>query len=523
MIVKIHSRGAGSGSGPVDYLLGKDRQREQASVLRGNPEHVRELIDGCNFARAYTSGVLSFQEPDIADAEKSRLMDEWEHTLLTGLDRDQYACLWVEHRDKGRLELNFVIPNIELQSGKRLQPYFDRADRPRVNAWQTLTNDRLGLRDPNDPTYRRPLTQASDLPRDKQQAAEKITAGLMNLMQQGVIRSRQDVVTQLESYGLTVARETKSSISIADPDGGRNIRLKGMIYERDFKFGEGLRGEIEAAGAGYRAEREARVREAGDVYQRGTAIKLAEHQQRYPRAERQTDGHAQSLCLNGDGVDIPLLRPADRHHGRDNLVSGHDHHLAPERDGQLQPTAGEPESEKRRGRGDLQRRQAPKHLHGGAAEAGARRGNLYIDDRQHRSEIHGEITPSERPETTQRVFNTEDDQNHDRDGKTASERLRELTDRLRATAAGVAGQLQQFAAHVRGYLTGADAQRPGVSALEQSGRELARAGRELEQERQPLDALIRQHDRAYAEKLREQKQPEPEPQKKPTRYYGPSM
>ncbi|MBD3707452.1 hypothetical protein IE983_23845 [Enterobacter hormaechei] len=51
-----------------------------------------------------------------------------------------------------------------MQSGKRLQPYFDRADRPRVNAWQTLTNDRLGLRDPNDPTYRRPLTQASDLP-----------------------------------------------------------------------------------------------------------------------------------------------------------------------------------------------------------------------------------------------------------------------------------------------------------------------------------------------------------------------
>ena len=523
MIVKIHSRGAGSGSGPVDYLLGKDRQREQASVLRGHPEHVRELIDGCDFARTYTSGVLSFQEPDIADAEKSRLMDEWEHTLLTGLDRDQYACLWVEHRDKGRLELNFVIPNIELQSGKRLQPYFDHADRPRVNAWQTLTNDRLGLRDPNDPTYRRPLTQASDLPRDKQQAAEKITAGLMNLMQQGVIRSRHDVVTQLESHGLTVARETKSSISIADPDGGRNIRLKGMIYERDFKFGEGLRGEIEAAGAGYRAEREARVREAGDVYQRGTAIKLAEHQQRYPRAERQADGHAQEVSLNGDGVDIHLLRAADRHPERDNLVSGHDHHLTPERDGQLQPAAGEPESEKRRGRDYLQRRHAPEHLPGGAAEAGAWRGNLHVYDRQHRGEIHGKMNPPECTETPQRVFNTEDDQHHDRDGKTASERLRELTDRLRATAAGVAGQLQQFAAHVRGYFTGADAQRPGVSALEQSGRELARAGRELEQERQPLDALIRQHDRAYAEKLREQQQPEPEPQKKPTRYYGPSM
>lgn len=158
----------------------------------------------------------------------------------------------------------------------------------------------------------------------------------------------------------------------------------------------------------------------------------------------------------------------------------------------------------------------PLGLPGGAAEAGARRGNLHVNGRQHRGEIHGEITPPERPETPQRVFNTEDDQNHDRDRKTASERLRELTDRLRETAAGVAGQLQQFAAHVRDYFTGADAQRPGVSALEQSGRELARAGRELEQERQPLDALIRQHDRARAEKLREQ---QPEPQKKPTRLW----
>ncbi|MBW6098867.1 relaxase/mobilization nuclease domain-containing protein [Escherichia coli] len=40
----------------------------------------------------------------------------------------------MEHRDKGRLELNFVIPNMELQTGKRLQPYYDRADRPRIDA-----------------------------------------------------------------------------------------------------------------------------------------------------------------------------------------------------------------------------------------------------------------------------------------------------------------------------------------------------------------------------------------------------
>ena len=505
MIVKIHSRGAGSGSGPVDYLLGKDRQRDQATVLRGDPDRVCELIDSCDFARSYTSGVLSFQEPDIADSEKSRLMDEWEQTLMTGLDRDQYNCLWVEHRDKGRLELNFVIPNIELQSGKRLQPYFDRADRPRVNAWQTLTNDRLGLRDPNDPLNRRPMTQASDLPRDKQQAAEKITAGLMNLMQQGEIRSRQDVVKQLESYGLTVARETKNSISIADPDGGKNIRLKGMIYERDFKFGEGLRGEIEAAGAGYRAEREARVREAGNVYLRGLEIKLAEHQHRYPRTERPTDGHSQIFPPERTGLDIPVRRAADHDTGRDNLVSGNGHHFPPGRNGQLQPATGEPESPERRGGSDLQGRKAEEHLHGGTAEESAWHRDIHIDIRKHRVEVHREITPSDTTETPQHVFITEDRQNHDRNGKAASERLRKLTDKLRTTAAGVAGQLQQLATHVRDYLTGAGAQRQGMSELEQSAERFVRAGRTLEQRSEPINTLVKQQER----QLQQEKQATP--------------
>ncbi|MDX5542416.1 hypothetical protein NVE80_25340 [Escherichia coli] len=48
MIVKFHARGKGGGSGPVDYLLGRERNREGATVLQGNPEEVRELIDAVN-------------------------------------------------------------------------------------------------------------------------------------------------------------------------------------------------------------------------------------------------------------------------------------------------------------------------------------------------------------------------------------------------------------------------------------------------------------------------------------------
>ncbi|MCK3343044.1 nuclease, partial [Escherichia coli] len=62
MIVKFHARGKVGGSGPDDYLLGSDRNREGATVLQGNPDEVRDLIDATPIAKTYTSGVLSFAE-----------------------------------------------------------------------------------------------------------------------------------------------------------------------------------------------------------------------------------------------------------------------------------------------------------------------------------------------------------------------------------------------------------------------------------------------------------------------------
>lgn len=56
------------------------------------------------------------------------------------------------------MELNFVIPNIELLSGKRLQPYYYAADRGRVDAWRTMQNLTHGYSDPDDPAKRQSMT-----------------------------------------------------------------------------------------------------------------------------------------------------------------------------------------------------------------------------------------------------------------------------------------------------------------------------------------------------------------------------
>ena len=285
MIIKIHSRGVGSGSGPVDYLLGKDRDREDARLDRGDPEQMIQLIDSTYFAQKYTSGVLSFAERDLEEHQKQQIMDSFERTLLPGLDKDQYSVLWVQHQDKDRLELNFVVANVELQSGKRLQPYYDPVDRPRLNAWKDLVNDHYQLHDPNDPINKRELCTPNNLPKHKEEASKAITDGLLKVAESGSIKSRSDVIKTLESAGFEIARSTPKSISIKDPDGGRNIRLKGKIYEQDFRFGKELRGEIERASEGYRADRSNRVQEARKTLDRLAERKRESNQLRYHRAE----------------------------------------------------------------------------------------------------------------------------------------------------------------------------------------------------------------------------------------------
>ena len=220
MIIKFHNRGVGRGSGPVGYLLGRDGNREGATLDRGNPAVIEALIDSSPYAKKYTSGVLSFAEADLPRATKDKLMSDFEKALLPGLEGNQYAALWVEHRDKGRLELNFVVPNIELQSGKRLQPYYHKADNPRLDAWRTVVNGELKLHDPDDPLNRQAVITPKDLPRAHKEAAQAITDGLLRMAGAGEIQSRDDVRKALQGAGFSVVRETKNSLSIADPSGG---------------------------------------------------------------------------------------------------------------------------------------------------------------------------------------------------------------------------------------------------------------------------------------------------------------
>lgn len=285
MIVSFFARGVGAGSGPVAYLLGENRDRDKARVLLGDPDETVALIDASPYAKRYTSGVLSFEEYHVSDNQKREVMASFEDCLFPGMDKDQYNVLWVEHTDKGRLELNFVIPNVELTTGKRLQPYYHAADLKRVDAWRTIQNLEHGFSDPEDPAKQQTLVLAKDLPRNKLEAATAINDGLQGLALRGVVTCRDDVIETLEQAGFEVARQTKSSISIKDPDGGRNIRLKGAIYEQDFRLSQELQSDIEQRSREHKQSAAARLEAARERFGYGIEQKQRDLEKRYSREQ----------------------------------------------------------------------------------------------------------------------------------------------------------------------------------------------------------------------------------------------
>lgn len=502
MIVKFHPRGRGGGAGPVDYLLGKDRQREGASVLQGKPEEVRELIDASPYAKKYTSGVLSFAEADLSPGQRETLMAGFERVLMPGLDKNQYSILWVEHVDKGRLELNFLIPNTELMTGKRLQPYYDRADRPRIDAWQTVVNDRLGLHDPNAPENRRTLITANSLPKTKLKAAQAITDGLVRLCVSGEIKTRQDVIQALTDVGFDVVRTTKSSISLADPDGGRNIRLRGALYEQSFAGGDGLREAIRSAGERYRENAGARIQSAREMCKRGTELKREENQRRY---QRPREGDDRSHAVE------PAERPA---YGRADVAHSHDGVGAADRDEREHiVVAGTADS---------------RQLHGHPCAEGCPGEN-------ERADMGGELSGEQRrapvPDhaegNTTRSHSLQGDELdsaetgvtvHDGAGNTVAERVRAATAGLLAKAGRVGKRLRGMAEDVWSYATGERGAERARHELEQAGAEFERAVAPVV-ERLNGTELRRQQERA----IQHQKQLEPERYQCQRSYDGPGL
>ena len=321
MLTKFFKRGGTDddrrtlgGSAVKHYLLGSDDQpREKARLLLGDPDEVTEIINGLPFAKVYSSGCLSFHEKDLlTDAQKFEIIEDFEAMMFVGLQPHQYTSYWVEHTDKGRVELNFVFPNVELISGNHLQVYYHYRDLALVNSWKDLTNDRYGFVNPADLNNRRDVTpsMAPNIVKDwatsdKQSIIDKLkrftevediknartdlvlTQSELRRQQGKPLKGQDDIADMLTKYGFEISRQGKDSISIKNPDPTKkNIKLKGVIYERDatesvIRYVAERKGADPAANQISADDRAKQLRQAAATFSSELEKRRERHYQRY--------------------------------------------------------------------------------------------------------------------------------------------------------------------------------------------------------------------------------------------------
>lgn len=233
MVVKFFGNKKGGSVKALDYLLNEREKNGTARVLVGDEQLTRNIINSISFKHKVCVGCLSFEEENIDEDLKYKIMEDFEKHLLPSLESDQYNILWVEHTDKNRLELNFVIPKIELTRKIALNPFYHKQDLSRVDTWQNLINVTYGFTDPKDPAKERTLQGASKKI-SLQKDYEKLDEMIHELVKSGQIHNREQMIELLNENEIFVNRVGSDYISLKLPDSKKARRYKGGIYSEQF-------------------------------------------------------------------------------------------------------------------------------------------------------------------------------------------------------------------------------------------------------------------------------------------------
>ena len=255
MYMKVFPHGQGAGEGPTNYLVREDypgRDAHLPDVLRGDPEVTRTLIDSLDTKWRFTAGTLSWHPDDtVTQEQEQRVMDDFEALAFAGLEADQRNILWVRHVHAGHHELHFVIPRVELASGKAFNPC-PPGWQKHFDLFRDLHNHREGWARPDDPARMRMYTPAhADLhrarllrwgktpkPDDRAAAKEAIHEYMLAKVEQGQASNRAEALMALQEAGLEINRAGKDYITVKDPDSGEKLRLKGGMYAEHWDFSQ---------------------------------------------------------------------------------------------------------------------------------------------------------------------------------------------------------------------------------------------------------------------------------------------
>jgi len=317
MHIKFLKHGSGSCAGAAKYLT-QDRdhngeRRGAVEVLRGDPYQVAAVADSLDFDLTYRSAVIAWAPEDQPTPEQvDAVLNDFFGVAFAGM-QDRVSWSAVRHDEaNGGCHVHVICARVDLETGKSFNPappgwpkHFDpiRDSHNAAHNWAR----------PDDPARARIVEHGRyDLPADKKRAKAALDAHIVEMVDQGLIRNRQDVITELSQVG-EITRQGKQYISVKPEGFDKAIRLKGTIYGEQFSIESGEKVKIEDSrpDGNSREDRQHRIQEAQQQVERTIRSRVEYNLERYGRPGGH-DAPISEIRLAEDRRLDPGRAPGDR-------------------------------------------------------------------------------------------------------------------------------------------------------------------------------------------------------------------
>lgn len=336
MIISTFKTGKGKARGPLNYLLGNDKNKKprnpKPEIIKGDKKLTEVLIDSNHRQYKYTSGAIAFRDNEKPTSEQiEKIINAFEKTFTPGLE-ERVPLLWVKHQDKGNTELHFIAPMQDAKTGKQFnicppgeqfkQMFKDfQALANDVNNWDQVRGNML-------------KAQMSELDKaDSTNQSNKIKKMLSNEIERkakaGELNNRNDLITHLKNIGFEITRKGKDYISIKHKKALKATRLKGPAFCENANYIELLQQSAQLPKLSDTERTEVKTRLARAVNNRRRS--LLEHLDNKPK-QRQQEHQQEPQQSAQEETQIAINRT-----------------LIEEQHKQPQPTADLPQSKKPNG------------------------------------------------------------------------------------------------------------------------------------------------------------------------------
>lgn len=239
MIISTFKTGKGKSRGPLNYLLGNDKDNQPRNpapvILKGDRKLTEVLIDSNHRQYKYTSGAIAFRDNEKPTPEQlEKIIGAFEKTFTPGLE-ERVPLFWVKHEDKGNTELHFICPMQDSKTGKQFNicPPGEQF-KQMFKDFQALANDNYGWEQVRPNLFKSEMTKVEALTENN--VKKVLSKELDRRVKTGELKNRNDFISLVKKFGFEITRIGKDYLGIKHHKAKKATRLKGPAFAENANY-----------------------------------------------------------------------------------------------------------------------------------------------------------------------------------------------------------------------------------------------------------------------------------------------